>query len=180
MRPSNPSWEAPSDFSTAVYGEATSVKTAEKVRASKRKSSPQETLALSPGYVDIWAGGLLRGLQVLPQVRQLCSSTHPKFVSQNLLEEAVIWSALAMLNWEAILIADRGFRRKALPVKLLQRRVLFVIRLAQHPQHRAVSQAAGASDLERWQSPSSSLSRRGLAGASARGPRRGRPHSAQP
>jgi Transposase DDE domain len=101
-----------------------------KVRASKRKVQPPEKPVLSPGYVDIWAGVLLRGVQALPLVRQLCSSTHPKFVSQNLLEEAVIWSALAVLNWEAILIADRGFRRKAWLVKLLRRSVLFVIRLA--------------------------------------------------
>ena len=101
-----------------------------KVRASKRKVQSPEKPVLSPGYVDIWAGVLLRGVQALPLVRQLCSSTHPKFVSQNLLEEAVIWSALARLNEDAILIADRGFRRKALLVKLLRRSVLFVIRVA--------------------------------------------------
>lgn len=101
-----------------------------KVRASKRKVQPPEKPVLSPGYVDIWAGVLLCGQQALPLVRQLCSSTHPKFVSQNVLEAAVIWSALAMLHWEAILIADRGFRRKALLVKLLRRSVPFVIRVA--------------------------------------------------
>jgi hypothetical protein len=47
-----------------------------------------------------------------------------------MLEEAVIWSALAWLNDEAVLIADRGFRRKASLVKLLRRSVLFVIRVA--------------------------------------------------
>jgi hypothetical protein len=101
-----------------------------KVRTSKRKVQFPEKPSLSPGYVDLWAGVLLRGRQALPLVRQWCSSTHPQFVSQNLLEEAVIWSALAVLNGEAILIADRGFRRKALLVKLLRRSVLFVIRLA--------------------------------------------------
>jgi len=43
-----------------------------------------------PGYLDIWAGLLLKGRQVLPLARKLCSSAHPKFVSQNLLEESVI------------------------------------------------------------------------------------------
>jgi len=83
-----------------------------------------------PGYLDIWAGLLLKGRLVLPLARKLCSNAHPKFVSQNLLEEAVIWQALAAVAWKAILVADRGFRRKALLIKLLLRRVDFVIRLA--------------------------------------------------
>lgn len=83
-----------------------------------------------PGYLDIWAGLLLQRRQVLPLARKLCSSAHPKFVSQNLLEESVIWQALAAVGWKAILVADRGFRRKALLIKLLLRRVDFVIRMA--------------------------------------------------
>ena len=74
-----------------------------------------------PGYLDIWAGLLLKGRQVLPLARKLCSNAHPRFVSQNLLEEAVIWQALAAVGWKAILVADRGFRRKALLIKLLLR-----------------------------------------------------------
>lgn len=101
-----------------------------KVRVSKRKKGQQAQTLVSPGYVDIWAGVLLTGRHVLPLSRKLCSSTHPKFPSQNLLEEAVIWQALAALAWHAILIADRGFRRKALLVKLLVRQVEFVIRMA--------------------------------------------------
>lgn len=84
----------------------------------------------SPGYLDIWAGLLLKGRLLLPLARKLCSNAHPKFVSQNLLEESVIWQALAAVAWKAILVADRGFRRKALLIKLLLRRVDFVIRLA--------------------------------------------------
>ena len=101
-----------------------------KVRLSKRKKGQPARTLLSPGYVDIWAGVLLSGRHVLPLSRKLCSSTHPKFLSQNLLEEAVIWQALTALAWHAILIADRGFRRKALLVKLLVRQVEFVIRMA--------------------------------------------------
>lgn len=86
--------------------------------------------ATRPGYLDIWAGLLLKGRQVLPLARKLSSSVHPRFVSQNLLEEAVIWQALAAVAWKAILVSDRGFRRKALLIKLLFRRVDFVIRMA--------------------------------------------------
>jgi len=102
----------------------------QKVRASKRKPNRYTKPPLSPGYVDIWGGVLLRGQHVVPLARQLSSSAHPKFASQNLLEEAVIWPCLATFAWQAILIADRGFRRKALLVKLLVRQVTFVIRLA--------------------------------------------------
>ncbi len=83
-----------------------------------------------PGYLDIWAGVLLKGQLVLPLVRRLYSSAHPRQPSQNLVEESVIWQALAAVAWQAILVADRGFRRKALLVKLLTRSVDFVIRLA--------------------------------------------------
>jgi len=99
-----------------------------KVPLKKKQGRPQETTC--PGYLDIWAGLLLKGRQVLPLARKLCSSAHPRFVSQNLLEEAVIWQALAAVSWNAILVADRGFRRKALLIKLLLRLVDFVIRLA--------------------------------------------------
>lgn len=53
-----------------------------------------------PGYLDIWSGVLLKGRKVLPLARKLCSSQHPQFVSQNLLEEAVIWQSLAAVGWD--------------------------------------------------------------------------------
>lgn len=100
-----------------------------RVRVSLKDKQKETTC---PGYLDIWAGLLLKGRQVLPLARKLSSSAHPKFVSQNLLEESVIWQALASVGWKAILIADRGFRRKALLVKLLLRQVDFVIRMAEN------------------------------------------------
>lgn len=101
-----------------------------RVKVSFKDKKGRQHEGTCPGYLDIWAGLLLKGRAVLPLARKLCSSAHPRFVSQNLLEEAVIWQALAAVGWRAILVADRGFRRKALLIKLLRRGVDFVIRLA--------------------------------------------------
>jgi hypothetical protein len=84
------------------------------------------------GYVDIWAGLILKGKCFLPLARQLFSSTHPTVASQNQVEEAVLEAALAAareLPWPALVVADRGFGRKALLLRLAKQKQAFVIRI---------------------------------------------------
>lgn len=64
-----------------------------------------------------------------PLVRKLYSNQHPTQLSQNLIEEQVIWSALAVVGEEALLVSDRGLRRKALLLKLRRSEVDMLIRL---------------------------------------------------
>ena len=82
--------------------------------------------ATTPGYVDIWAGLVLKGKQVLPLARQLFSSRHPQCTSHNAVEEAVLAQALALLQrlgLPAIVLGDKGLGRKE-----------FIIRLANQDQ----------------------------------------------
>jgi hypothetical protein len=84
------------------------------------------------GYVDIWAGLVLKGKRFLPLARQLFSSTHPTIASQNQVEEAVLEAALSaasQLPWPVLVVADRGFGRKALLVRLAKHKQAFVIRI---------------------------------------------------
>ena len=84
------------------------------------------------GYVDVWAGLVLKGKHVLPLARALFSNRHPTLTSQNKVETAVLAAALtllARLGWAAILVADRGFGRKELLVALAAQRQDFVIRV---------------------------------------------------
>lgn len=84
------------------------------------------------GYVDIWAGLVLHGKRFLPLSRRLFSSAHPSVRSQNQVEEAVLDDALVQLqrhHLSAIVVADRGFGRRALLIRLAQRAQDFVIRL---------------------------------------------------
>ena len=77
--------------------------------------------ATTPGYVDIWAGLVLKGKQVLPLARQLFSSRHPQCTSQNAVEEAVLAQALALLHrlgLRAIVLGDKGLGRKELIIRL--------------------------------------------------------------
>lgn len=92
-------------------------------------------VATTSGYVDVWAGLVLTGKQLLPLARALFSNRHPTLTGQNKVEEAVLaaaWALLERLGWAAILVADRGFGRKELLVALAaqgtQRRD-FVIRI---------------------------------------------------
>jgi Transposase DDE domain len=84
------------------------------------------------GYVDVWAGLVLRGKQVLPLARALFSNRHPTLLSQNKVEEGVLaatWALLERLGWAAILVADRAFGRKELLVALFRQRREFVLRV---------------------------------------------------
>ena len=98
-----------------------------RVRNAKGKRS-----GTSAGYVDIWAGLILKGKRFVPLARQLFSSTHPDVASQNQVEEAVLETALAaasQLPWPALVVADRGYGRKALLIRLAKQQQAFVIRL---------------------------------------------------
>ena len=89
-------------------------------------------VATTSGYVDVWAGLVLKGKQLLPLARALFSSRHPALKSQNQIEEAVLdaaWALLERLGWAAVLVADRGFGRKELLVALALRQRDFVVRV---------------------------------------------------
>ena len=78
-------------------------------------------VATTPGYVDIWAGLVLKGKRFLPLARQLFSSRHPHCTSQNAVEEAVLAQALAVLHClglPAIVLGDKGLGRKELIIRL--------------------------------------------------------------
>ena len=84
------------------------------------------------GYVDVWAGLVLRRQQFLPLARQLFSGAHPRLPSQNRVEEAVLSQALGLLRragLAAIAVGDRGLGRKELLVRLAGRRQDFVFRI---------------------------------------------------
>lgn len=86
-----------------------------------RKATGQGT---TYGYVDVWAGLVLKQKQVLPLARHLFTSTHPHLTSQNQVENAVradALAALARLHLEAIVVGDRGLGRKELLIDLANR-----------------------------------------------------------
>jgi hypothetical protein len=92
----------------------------------------QRRTATAPGYVDIWAGLVLKGKQVLPLARQLFSSRHPQCTSQNAVEEAVLAQALALLHrlgLRAIVLGDKGLGRKELIIRLANQEQDAVLRV---------------------------------------------------
>jgi hypothetical protein len=95
---------------------------------------PQEKrrTATAPGYVDIWAGLVLKGKRFLPLARQLFSSRHPQCTSQNAVEEAVLARALALLQrvgLPAIVLGDKGLGRKELIIRLANQEQDAVVRV---------------------------------------------------
>src|SRR4051794_6013912 len=97
------------------------------VRNAKGKVS-----GTSAGYVDVWAGLALKGKHFLPLAHRLFSSEHPKALSQNHVEEAVLDAALApphRLGLDPIVVADRGVGRKALLIRLEQQHQPMVLRI---------------------------------------------------
>lgn len=107
------------------------------------------------GYVDVWAGLVLKGKQFLPLARALFSSRHPQVKSQNAVEEAVLEDAVALLarlEVAAIVIGDRGLGRKELIIDLAQREQDLVLRVdpditvyeSDHPAGRRLAAALAA------------------------------------
>jgi hypothetical protein len=113
--------------------------------ATPAKATPATpAVATTTGYVDVWAGLVLKGKQFLPLARHLFSNRHPALTSQNRVEVAVLAAALALLErlrWAAILVADRGLGRKELLIALATAQRDFDIRVdpditvytAEHP-----------------------------------------------
>lgn len=114
------------------YAKRSRVKRARHMQYVGRVRDPRGKQKSVPGYVDIWAGVVLRGKQFLPLTRHLFSGAHPHLASQNGVEEAVTDEALRVLHsWglEAVVLADRGLGRKEWIIELAQRDQAFVIRL---------------------------------------------------
>jgi hypothetical protein len=89
-------------------------------------------VATTSGYVDVWAGLVLRGKRFFPVSRLLYSNRHPKLRSQNRVEEAVLGGALALTRrWglDPIVVGDRGLGRKELLIRLAQREQAYVFRV---------------------------------------------------
>jgi len=84
------------------------------------------------GYVDVWAGLVLKGKRWLPLARRLFSAAHPQARSQNRVEEEVLddaLGALARLGLPALVVGDRGLGRKELLVGLAARTQPYVLRV---------------------------------------------------
>ena len=64
------------------------------------------------GYVDAWAGPLLKRRRWLPVSRARFSNTHPEILSQNQVEEAALAEAITLVGAPALVIGDRGLSRK--------------------------------------------------------------------
>jgi Transposase DDE domain len=101
-------------------------------RGAPAGGTPRAAVATTSGYVDVWAGLVLKGKQLLPLARALFSNRHPDLLSQNQVEEAVLHAGLALLErlgGAAIVVADRAFGRKELLVALVHARRDVVIRV---------------------------------------------------
>jgi len=88
--------------------------------------------ATTTGYVDVWAGLVLKGKQFVPLARHLYSNRHPRLKSQNRVEEAVLGMArglLRRLGRRAIAVGDRGLGRKDLLIRLAREDQAFVFRI---------------------------------------------------
>lgn len=89
-------------------------------------------VATTYGYVDIWAGLVLKGKQFLPLARQLFSSQHPACTSQNAIEEAVVGHARALLQrvaLAALVVGGRGVGRKEFLIRLAKQEQAAVLRV---------------------------------------------------
>jgi len=109
-----------------------SKKAAQKQDGKGPVQKEERRTAMAPGYVDIWAGLVLRGKRFVPLARQLFSSRHPQCTSQNAVEEAVLAQALALLHrlgLRAIVLGDRGVGRKELIIRLAKQEHDAVLRV---------------------------------------------------
>jgi Transposase DDE domain len=115
-------------------------------------------VATTSGYVDVWAGLVLRGKQFFPLGRLLYSNRHPHLRSQNRVEEAVLGGALALARrWglAPIAVGDRGLGRKELLIRLAQREQAYVFRVDPDiPLWEAAGQEWGALAVVLAQQPS--------------------------
>ncbi len=75
------------------------------------------------GYVDVWAGVLLKRRQWLPLARGRFSNRHPDLLSQNQVEEQVLWDAICCVpkGVPVLAVGDRGLGRKGMFTWLRER-----------------------------------------------------------
>ncbi len=107
-------------------------RTAGRTASADTADTPPKEVATTYGYVDIWAGLVLKGKQFLPLARDLFSSRQPGCTSQNMVEEAVLARALALLRrvgLAAIVLGDRGVGRKELLIRLANEDQSYVLRV---------------------------------------------------
>jgi hypothetical protein len=100
--------------------------------AGRAAPPPTRRVTTTYGYVDVWAGLVLRGQQFFPLGRLLYSNRHPKLQSQNRVEEAVLGlvrGVVRRLGWRAIVIGDRGLGRKELLIRLAHADQAYVFRV---------------------------------------------------
>jgi hypothetical protein len=103
-----------------------------KAGTKEKLAMAKEAVATTTGYVDVWAGIVLRGKQFLPLARRLYSSQNPRQRSQNRVEKGVLFRALGMLKGlglAAIAVGDRGLGRKELMIRLAKRGQDIVFRI---------------------------------------------------
>jgi hypothetical protein len=74
------------------------------------------------GYVDVWAGVLVKRRRWLPLARGRFSSFHPEQLSQNQVEETVLWDAICCVprGVPILAVGDRGLGRKGMFAWLLE------------------------------------------------------------
>ncbi len=68
------------------------------------------------GYVDVWAGSLLKGRTWLPLARGRFSAQHPEQLSQNQVKGQVLWDAIRCVpaDTPVLAIGDWGLGRKGM------------------------------------------------------------------
>jgi hypothetical protein len=119
-------------------------------RRGRKSAGAPARAATTTGYVDVWAGLVLKGKQFFPLARHLYSSRHPRLRSQNRVEEAVLGMARGLarrLGLRVIAVGDRGLGRKELLIHLAQQDQAFVFRIDAdilaspdaHPPHESLA-----------------------------------------
>jgi hypothetical protein len=110
-----------------------------RTRRGKRGRSMQYPMQLKDlpyerypqGYVDVWAGVLLKQRRWLPLARGRFSSLHPEPLSQNQVEAEVLWDAICCVprGVPILAVGDRGLGRKAMFTWLRERHCDALFRL---------------------------------------------------
>lgn len=115
---------------------------------------PSDETILVPGYQEVWVCLLLKDDTALPLVRRLWSENGPTCASMNIVEEAAILDARDIvkeaLKLDAILVADRGFRRKSLLRWLKSEGLDFVIRLEGKLSVALAGETGLLCEVSRW------------------------------
>jgi hypothetical protein len=115
---------------------------------------PSDETILVPGYQEVWVCLLLKDGTALPLVRRLWSENGPSCASMNIVEEAAILDARDIvkeaLKLDAILVADRGFRRKSLLRWLKGEGMGFVIRLEGKLSVALADESGLLCEVSRW------------------------------